>query len=192
MKITTILFDFVGVLLEPDPTVTVSQQVELIDRRIGEVVNDGVFRKSILQDFCFSDMQFESVLEQVVGQYKPFGPFWQMLPGLRGRYQLGVINNGTWLTFPLFNERYRIDQQFDIFVSSAVEGVRKPDPQIYWRACEKLLVSPAQCVFLDDSEANVSGAIDVGMRGIWWETHQAGFQEFRRWLAANGSAVARR
>lgn len=191
MKITTILFDFVGVLLEPDPTVAVSQQIELIDRRIGEVVDDSVFRESTLQAFSLSDVQFESVLEQVVGRYKPFEPLWEMLPGLRGRYRLGVINNGTWLTYPLFNAKYRIDQQFDIFVSSAVEGVRKPDPQIYWRACEKLRVSPVHCVFLDDRKANITGAINVGMQGIWWETHQTGIQEFRRWLATNGIAGER-
>ena len=56
MKITTILFDFVGVLLELDPSVVVSQQVEMIDRQVGKVINDrasnsfgnGLGRKKIL------------------------------------------------------------------------------------------------------------------------------------------------
>jgi putative hydrolase of the HAD superfamily len=191
MKITTILFDFVGVLLKPDHSVAVSQQVELVDRRIGEVIDDSMFRDSILQTFCLSNVQFESILEQVVDRYKPFEPLWQMLPCLRGMYRLGVINNGTWLTYPRYNAKYRIDQQFDVFVSSAVEGVRKPDPQIYLRACEKLRVSPDQCIFLDDSKANVSGAINAGMQGMWWKTHQTGFRKFRSWLAAHGGAKER-
>lgn len=185
MKITTIFFDFVGVLLEFNTSSMVSPQVDLIDQRIGEVIDDRQFRESVLKDYCLSETQFNTILEQVVDRYKPFDPLWQILPDLRNIYGLGIINNGTWLTYPRFNAKYCIDQQFDSFISSAVEGVRKPDPQIYLRACEKLHVFPNQCLFIDDNMENISGAIQVGMHGMWWETPQSGIQQFIPWIASN-------
>lgn len=185
MHITTILFDFVGVLMKLNPSTGVSPQVEWIDRHIGKVVDDHQFRESVLKQYSFSDQQFEALLDQVVDRYEPFDSLWQMLPALRQRYHLGVINNGTWLTFPRFNAKYGIDRQFDIFISSALAGVRKPDPQIYLLACEKLHVLPGQCLFMDDNQDNVSAAIQLGMQGIWWETHEIGIQSFQTWVNAN-------
>jgi HAD superfamily hydrolase (TIGR01509 family) len=182
MKVTTIFFDFVGVLMQVDPFITVSDSGKQIDQRIGAVVDDRTFRESALNDFGLSEQQFEAVLDQIGDRYKPFDPLWQMLPELRKTYRIGIINNGTWLTYPRFNARYALDQRFDLFVSSAVEGVRKPHPQIYLRACEKMHVLPAQCLFLDDSQENVSAAVQVGMQGIWWETHPIGLQQFNQWL----------
>ena len=173
--------------MEANALSAVSPQVKMIDRRIGEVVDDRIFRENVLKDYCLSDLQFATILEQIVDLYKPFDPLWQLLPELRKTYRIGIINNGTWLTYPRFNAKYGIDQTFDIFLSSALEGVGKPNLQIYLRACEKLYVSPDRCLFLDDDKNNVSGAIQAGMRGIWWETHQTGFQEFIEWIAANGS-----
>jgi HAD superfamily hydrolase (TIGR01509 family) len=185
--LTTIFFDFVGVLLEPDPAAVVSPLVEAIDRRIGAVVDDRQFREGVLNDFSLSEPQLETVLDQVVARYKPFEPLWQLLPGLRSKFRLGIINNGTWLTYPRFNARFGLDRQFDGFVSSAVEGVRKPDPRIYLRACENLHILPGQCLFLDDNKANVAGAVQAGMQGQWWPSHLVGFQAFLAWLTtANG------
>jgi putative hydrolase of the HAD superfamily len=184
MKITTIFFDFVGVLLELNKSCVVSPQVEMIDRQIGKVIDDRQFRESVIKDYGLSEMQFDTVLEQVVDRYQPFEPLWNLLPELRKKYSLGIINNGTWLTYPRFNARYGIDQRFDSFISSAVEGVRKPDSRIFLRACEKLHASPNQCLFLDDSQENVSGANQAGMHGMWWETHPSGIEAFISWMAS--------
>jgi putative hydrolase of the HAD superfamily len=52
-------------------------------------------------------------------------------------------------------------------IDSCEVGVRKPDPQIFRIALEQLHgVRPEQAVFLDDFEANVASARQVGMHGI--------------------------
>src|SRR5262249_18602853 len=58
-----------------------------------------------------------------------------------------------------------IHDLFDAVVSSAEEGVAKPEAEIYRRAADRIGVAPEQCVFVDDYEANVRAAEDVGMRG---------------------------
>lgn len=55
---------------------------------------------------------------------------------------------------------------FDVVVDSCVEGVRKPDPEIYLLACERLGVAPEEALFLDDMASNVDGARAVGMDAI--------------------------
>jgi putative hydrolase of the HAD superfamily len=54
----------------------------------------------------------------------------------------------------------------DLIVQSSVEGVRKPDPAFYERACERLGVEPRACVFLDDLGVNLGPARAMGMHTI--------------------------
>jgi len=62
--------------------------------------------------------------------------------------------------------RTRLDAHFDVFVESAVEGLRKPDPRIYALVCERLGVPPARAAFLDDIGRNLKPARALGMATI--------------------------
>ena len=55
---------------------------------------------------------------------------------------------------------------FDVFVESAVVGLRKPDPRIYQLVCRELGVAPAEAVFLDDIGGNLKAARELGMTTI--------------------------
>lgn len=55
---------------------------------------------------------------------------------------------------------------FDEVVISGEVGLRKPEPEIYRLAAERLGVPPSQCVFVDDLTPNVRGAVAVGMIGV--------------------------
>jgi putative hydrolase of the HAD superfamily len=54
----------------------------------------------------------------------------------------------------------------DVVVSSAEEGVAKPDGEIYRRAAARIGLAPEACVFVDDADANVRAAEALGMRAI--------------------------
>jgi putative hydrolase of the HAD superfamily len=62
--------------------------------------------------------------------------------------------------------RSRLDPHFDVFVESAVVGLRKPDPRIYALVCEKLGVTPTRVAFLDDIGRNLKPARELGMATI--------------------------
>lgn len=65
--------------------------------------------------------------------------------------------------------RAQLDETlFDVVVDSSVEGVRKPDPEIYLRTVERLGVPAQQCLFVDDVAANRDTAAAVGMRVFPW------------------------
>ena len=55
---------------------------------------------------------------------------------------------------------------FDEVVESSKEGIRKPDPQIYLTACQRVGVEPSDAVFLDDLGINLKPARALGMQTI--------------------------
>ncbi len=55
---------------------------------------------------------------------------------------------------------------FDVIIESSVEGVRKPDPEIYRIALSHLAVNAGECVFLDDLGINLKPARAMGMQTI--------------------------
>jgi putative hydrolase of the HAD superfamily len=84
---------------------------------------------------------------------------------LRPAYRTAILSNAD----RSLRERLRelgIHDLFDTVVSSAEEGVAKPDAEIYRRAAERLGLLPESCVFVDDHEANVQAAQALGMRGV--------------------------
>lgn len=69
------------------------------------------------------------------------------------------------------------DEMFDAVVISGEVGMRKPDPEIYRLAADRLRLPPEQCVFVDDLMPNVRGAADVGMVGVHHVTPQQTLDE---------------
>jgi putative hydrolase of the HAD superfamily len=55
---------------------------------------------------------------------------------------------------------------FDAVVISGEVGMRKPEERIFLHAADALGLAPAQCVFIDDMEANVAAATDLGMTAL--------------------------
>jgi putative hydrolase of the HAD superfamily len=55
-----------------------------------------------------------------------------------------------------------LDELFDDAVISADVGMRKPEERIFRLAVERLGLSPAECVFVDDVEGNIVAARGIG------------------------------
>ena len=63
-------------------------------------------------------------------------------------------------------DRSVFPELFDGVVISGDEGMHKPDPAIYELGCERVGLSPAECVFVDDLRENCDGAEAVGMTAV--------------------------
>jgi epoxide hydrolase-like predicted phosphatase len=188
-----ILFDLVGVLLLRREGYVPDATVDAIDRLIGLVRDDQQFREEVIRTYSLSDAEFDHVLVSIVEKYAPFQHLWELLPELRKHCKLGIINNGTYFTYPLFNARLGLENLFDLFLSSGREGVSKPDVRIFELACQRLGVHPRQCLFMDDSEVNIESAKQMGMLVIPWQETTTGFQMFQDWLKmvkSSGIAMA--
>ena len=71
-----------------------------------------------------------------------------------------VTNNWKGLNAP------SVADHFDVVVESCVEGVRKPEPEIYRITLARLGVAPCEAVMLDDIGVNLKTALNMGMTTI--------------------------
>jgi putative hydrolase of the HAD superfamily len=92
---------------------------------------------------------------------------------LRGRYRTGLLSNASDVLPRLLRERYGLGGLFDVEVFSALVGLAKPDPAIYWLALERLDTAPEATVFVDDYEPNVEAAAALGIRAIHFVGYEA-------------------
>jgi putative hydrolase of the HAD superfamily len=86
--------------------------------------------------------------------------------GLRPAYRTGIISNSFVGAREREQERYGFGQLTDVIIYSHEAGISKPDPRIYHLACDRLGIRPEEMIFLDDVEANVAAARDLGAHGI--------------------------
>lgn len=171
-----------GVLFFQKDNYQSNQIVDEIDQIIGKVTNDSVFKKEALERYRLDEKGFDEILSKIIDKYEKFQSLWELLPGLRRKYKLAIINNGTALTLQELDKRHSVNGNFDLLISSAMEGVRKPDAKIFLLATQRLGVKPEECIFMDDSELNTDGAEKIGMKSIWWEDKQSGFNNFLEFL----------
>ncbi len=75
-----------------------------------------------------------------------------------------LSNYSPW--YRLIEERLAVSRYVAWSFVSCDTGVRKPDPQAYLGPARALGVDPADCVFVDDREANCRAARAVGMDAI--------------------------
>jgi putative hydrolase of the HAD superfamily len=84
---------------------------------------------------------------------------------LRSRVRLAALTN-TWSFGRTLLERRGIRDMFDLIVTSAEEGVKKPDERIYAITVARLGLTPAEVIFIDDSEENITTARALGLPSI--------------------------
>jgi HAD superfamily hydrolase (TIGR01509 family) len=63
-------------------------------------------------------------------------------------------------------EAYGFEDMCDVVAYSHEIGHLKPDPRAYRAVCDLLHVAPQAAVLLDDLQANIDGAVAVGMTGV--------------------------
>ena len=80
-------------------------------------------------------------------------------------YAVYLLSN-TSLAFYEFSKGISALKHFDGVFISADHGLLKPDPQIFRLFCEKFSLCPSECVFIDDTLANVRSAMGEGFFGI--------------------------
>ncbi len=63
--------------------------------------------------------------------------------------------------------------EFEVRIFSCEVAEAKPEPAIFQLAAQRLNLPPEVCLFVDDREANVAGAREVGMRAVHFESAKA-------------------
>jgi 2-haloacid dehalogenase len=87
----------------------------------------------------------------------------------RARVRLLALSNWSAETFPLARPRYPFLDWFEGIVISGEVRIAKPDSRVYHYLLDRYKLDPATTVFIDDSEANVRAAQELGIIGIRFE-----------------------
>lgn len=81
-------------------------------------------------------------------------------------YHVYGLTNWSDETFPYARFQYKIFDLLEGIVISGEERMVKPDPRIYTLLLDRYNLKAEESLFVDDSEKNVLGAENVGMKAI--------------------------
>jgi putative hydrolase of the HAD superfamily len=192
--IKAILFDLDGTLLDREASIKhftstqyqrffsalqeipkdnyISRFIELDCR--GHIWKDKVYQ-SLLSEFSIQKLSWQDLLHDYEHQFihscVPFAHMRDTLDILKTEgYLLGVITNGRGTFQSRTLQGLGVEGYFEVILISEIEGVRKPDAEIFDRALQKLGVTAEQSVFVGDHPiADILGAKSVGMKAVWFQ-----------------------
>lgn len=86
--------------------------------------------------------------------------------------------SNTSLRFFKFKDKVEMFDCFDGFIVSAQEKLMKPDKAIFDCLCNRYSLNCGECLFIDDLQVNIEGAIGAGLHAHLF----TGAQELRSYL----------
>lgn len=204
--IKAVLFDLDGTLLNRDQSVksfihnqydrynqwlshiskdTYTNRFIELDER-GYVWKDRVYQ-ALVNEFNITNLTWEDLLEDYITQFQhhciPFEDLTTMLDELvNTNHLLGIITNGKG-QFQLNNiKALGIERYFNTILISEREGIKKPNPEIFYKAFTELNVKPHESIYVGDHpEKDIQAARDIGMFSVWKQSDE--------WACANADYV---
>ena len=90
----------------------------------------------------------------------------EIMKSLKGKYKLFVLSNFHYPAFDYIFENWEFFKYFDGKVVSGHCKLLKPEKKIYELLCLTYSLKPNECVFIDDTKANIEAAEKFGINGI--------------------------
>jgi putative hydrolase of the HAD superfamily len=184
-KITAVIFDWGGVLID-DPA-------PALFKYCANVFGVSVERYIAAFNICINDFQTGAVSEQefwanmanhlnaaapkanslwseaFAVAYKPRPEMVTLVSNLRKTgYKTAILSNTEMPVVKIIDKQ--ICDYMDVTVLSCLEGLAKPGREIYDLTVNRLGVSAAKTLFIDDKPENVEGAKLAGLQTIYFET----------------------
>ncbi|HEY2604363.1 MAG TPA: HAD family phosphatase [Thermoleophilaceae bacterium] len=206
--ITTVISDFGGVLTTPlvGSFLAFQEHSGVSLEELGSAMaklareSDGEHPLFQLEKGEISEADFLHSLEDALGgvTLESFGERYfehlhpneemiELMRRLRARgLRMALLTNNVREWEPLWRAKLPdIDEIFEIVVDSAFVGMRKPEPGIYELTLERLGdgVTAANCLFVDDIEANCEMATELGMTAVHFIDAEQATREIEAALA---------
>jgi epoxide hydrolase-like predicted phosphatase len=141
-----------------------------------------------LEDALGGGVKLEGFGERYFEHLHPNEEMIELMRELRGRgLRMALLTNNVREWEPLWRAKLPdIDAIFHVIVDSAFVGMRKPEPGIYELTLERLGggLSAADCLFVDDIEANCEMAEELGMAVVHYRDAEQAKREIEAALAA--------
>jgi 2-haloacid dehalogenase len=124
--------------------------------------------------YMFFERWIEMMADEIPGMRKLLGELKAAGYGLYG------LTNWSAETFCQVRDRYEVFSLLDGMVVSGEEHIVKPDEAIFKRLLERYGLNAAECIFVDDLQRNVDGAIQAGLQGLLFRGAESLREDFTR------------
>jgi 2-haloacid dehalogenase len=178
------VFDFGGVLVDWDPRylyrpffggddAAIERFMKEIDFHEWNLRQDG--GRSFAEGVAELSRQFPQYADLIRAYHEHYeeaitGPIWGTVEILRSlkeaRYPLYGLSNWALEKFDLVRPKYEFFTWFDDILISSTVNLIKPDPRIFTLFLERIGWAAADCVYIDDSAANIITANQLGFTTI--------------------------
>jgi putative hydrolase of the HAD superfamily len=144
----------------------VHNDLELIRSFDGGVVTPEGFRARV-SEIAGVDVPYGEFYEIYNDIFTPNPPVIDVLARVKAAgHKVLLLSNTDPERFAFVRRRFPEILFFDGYVLSYELKLLKPDPAIYLAAAGLAGSEPVECVFIDDMEENVKGAVVAGLSGI--------------------------
>jgi 2-haloacid dehalogenase len=182
--VSTIIFDFGGVLMDWNPRYLYRKLFNDDTCAMENFLAETDFAGwNVQQDrgrpFAAGVAELSEQFPQYAGMIRAYDERWEesiagpiqptvdIVHELRqAGYRLHGLSNWSDEKFQIARAKYEFFGWFDTILVSGSVGLLKPDPRIYVLFLERIRRVAAECLFIDDSEANVAGARQIGFETI--------------------------
>ena len=160
--------DFIRTLNSVNPTTNAWAQFESNQVSLEEF--DELFARE--SKLAGHEIRGKEVISMLSGELRP--KMVELLKLCKEQYKVACITNnvkagrgpGMSSDDDKASKVSKVMELFDDVIESSVEGIRKPNPEIYKLACQRISVEPKKCLFIDDLGINLKPAKELGMRTI--------------------------
>jgi FMN phosphatase YigB (HAD superfamily) len=150
----------------PEIQAAVHGDLELIRRFDGGAVTPAGFHERVIA-LAGADISYGEFYGIYNDIFWPNPPAIEVLSWVKAAgYKTLLLSNTDPERFGFVRRRFPEILFFDAYVLSYEIKLLKPDPAIYLAAARTAGCPPAECVFVDDMEENVKGAVVAGLHGI--------------------------
>jgi putative hydrolase of the HAD superfamily len=184
-KINAVIFDWGGVLIEdPAPAlfkycanafgVSVERYIAAFDICINDfqkgTVTESQFWANMANHLNAAAPKVNSLWSDAFAvAYKPRAEMVTLVSNLRkAGCKTAILSNTEMPVVKIIDKQ--ICDYMDVTVLSCLEGLAKPGREIYDLTINRLGVSAAKALFIDDKPENVEGAKRAGLQTIYFET----------------------
>lgn len=193
--IEAVFFDLDGTLFDRDATVAgiLAWQARTFSRAIASERADEFIRRvtaldehghgdkrevyiQIATEFGFDAAMVEQLVASFWAEYPHHchleAGIAAALDSLRQRgKRLGIITNGSAAIQDAAIDALGVRDVMDVILISETEGLRKPHPEIFHRAAERVGIPPDRCCFVGDHPTiDIAGAAAAGLQVFWKRT----------------------
>ena len=178
-KITTILIDMYGVILEESKGKFIpytfayfaKAEHERLKRQFKE---EQLFTRAGLGEFTSEEFlsmlgyenpgyHMKDYIENYLTLDSGFVPFAEKYSG---QYELVLLSNDVSQWSSYITEYHHLNKYFAEKIVSGDVGCRKPEKRIYELALEKMGKRPEECIFIDNSVKNLEVASELGIHSV--------------------------